>query len=314
MHHAVYLIWIASILVACNHKQQSGKKPENDTIAVSPQKDTISPEPSNPSVTYTAMKVKGVDSNYKYIIQNITGDSLVTLLQLNRIDKRYLRNTDTIIIPSIFSDNLLDYAPFPLQLPILKEVEKFFIFAYPIQAYGVYEHGKLLKWGASSMGKKSSKTPTGLHFTNWKGRKITSSVNSSWILEYNFNIMNKFGVGWHQYELPGYPASHSCLRLFMDDAQWLYEYADQWILKNNQLIANGNPVIVFGDYPWGESRPWYHLASDPKANDLSEEELNQVIRPELDKMLEEQEKRKKVLESRVIEQAPVTDTTAPVGA
>jgi hypothetical protein len=30
-------------------------------------------------------------------------------------------------------------------------------------------------------------------------------------LRWNFNIENKLGVGWHS--LPGYPASHSCLRL-----------------------------------------------------------------------------------------------------
>jgi hypothetical protein len=45
-------------------------------------------------------------------------------------------------------------------------------------------------------------------------------------LRWNFNIENKLGVGWHS--LPGYPASHSCLRL--EDAKLLYEWADEWQL------------------------------------------------------------------------------------
>src|SRR5690606_35072798 len=123
--------------------------------------------------------------------------------------------------------------------------------------YGVYEKGQLIKWGATNMGKKATPTPTGLFFANWKGKRVVSTVNSSWILQYNFNIHNTGGVGWHQYEMPGYPASHSCLRLFLEDAMWLYDYAEQWTLQSGQKIANGTPVIVFGEYPWGQSKPWF---------------------------------------------------------
>lgn len=288
---------IVLLLYSCKFNASSESTEISDSTLVVVE-DTIPPEPPKPEIAYSALRVKGKDSAYQYIHQRITGDSLVTLLQINRIDKKFIRNLDTIVIPSEFTGNLLDYAPFPSRLNIIKEVDKMFFFAYPIQAYAVYEKGKLIKWGASSMGKQSTKTPTGLNFTNWRGRKINSSVNSSWILEYNFNIMNFYGVGWHKYDLPGYPASHACLRLFMDDAKWLYDYADAWVLENGQLIANGNPVIVFGDYPWGERKPWLNLIEDPHANDISEEEMNEIIQPELEKIMAEQSKRADVLERK----------------
>lgn len=278
-------------LLSCN--QDNNKAPGNspNNTDTTQKKEVEKPVEQFKTQTYKALPMKGNDSVYKYVKETFKGDELKVILQLNRVDERFLKRIDTIIIPENISTNLMDYAPFPSELEILKEVNKMVIFSYPIQAFGVYEKGKLIKWGGSSMGKKASKTPTGLHFANWKGRKVTSTVNSSWILEYNFNIMNKFGVGWHQYELPGYPASHSCLRLFMDDAKWLYDFADQWILSNGELAAKGTPTLVYGDYPWGEPRPWFALAHDGKANNISVETLNAELQPLIEEILKEQKNR-----------------------
>src|SRR5690606_24498723 len=113
------------------------------------------------------------------------------------------------------------------------------------QAWAIYEYGDMKRWGATSMGKESAQTPTGLHFANWKGEEVQSTVDDEWILKWNFNIMNKEGVGWHQYDMPGYPASHSCLRLFEKDARFLYEWADQWVIEGTDNIkAHGTPTIV----------------------------------------------------------------------
>jgi hypothetical protein len=43
--------------------------------------------------------------------------------------------------------------------------------------------------------------------------------------------------------------------------------------------AKGNPVIVYGDYPWGQEDPGKKLMDDPKANDISEEQLTEIITP-----------------------------------
>ena len=147
------------------------------------------------------------------------------------------------------------------------------------------------------MGKKSAQTKRGLMFANWKKELAISTVKSEWKLPYNFNIHNTLGIGWHQYELPGYPASHSCLRLLLDDAKFMYQWADAWILNKGgaTVKANGTPVIVFGDYQWGGKKPWKNLINNPKANDISVGELDELIKPHLDKILDEQKKRAEVL-------------------
>ena len=169
------------------------------------------------------------------------------------------------------------------------------VFSYPIQAYGVYEFGELVKWGSTSLGSKKYPTPTGLLFTNWKGEEVQSTVDDEWILRWNFNIENTEGIGWHQYELPGYPASHSCLRLLEADAKWLYDWADEWVLKDaNTVMAKGTPVIVFGTYDFNAPSPWLALANNPKANEISKSDLESIIAPHLSQIKKEQENRKKV--------------------
>jgi hypothetical protein len=113
-------------------------------------------------------------------------------------------------------------------------------------------------------------------------------------LLWNFNIANKGGIGFHQYDLPGYPASHSCLRLHEKDAKDLYGWADQWVLIDDENVKfKGTPVIVFGSYPFGKAKPWLQLVKDPKALTISESEIEEITKPHLETILKEQEKKKK---------------------
>ena len=221
---------------------------------------------------------------------------------------------DTLIIPNKIEADFLKYSPFPTQLEILSDVKKFVVFSYPIQAYAAYENGKLMKWGPTSMGKKAAKTKTGLMFANWKKELAISTVNKSWKLPYNFNIHNHLGIGWHQFDLPGYPASHSCLRLLMADAKWMYAFGEQWVLNKGgaTVRANGTPVIVFGEYGWGKKKPWKHLNENPEAAMYTIEQMNAEIEPFKQKILEEQTKRQEVLTTVQAEKAAAAATTAVV--
>ncbi|TXF74988.1 L,D-transpeptidase [Chryseobacterium sp.] len=221
------------------------------------------------------------------------------ILALNRLDQKNRWRADTLVIPDKFDPTLMLYSPFPRKMEMLDKVNKFVIFSYPIQAYAVYQNGELLKWGPTSMGKKAAQTKRGLMFVNWKKELAISTVDSEWKLPYNVNIHNTLGIGWHQYDLPGFPASHSCLRLLMNDAKWMYNFADTWILNDGgaTLKANGTPVIVFGDYKWGGKKPWKMLSDNPAANLITVEDLNEVIKPHLSKILDEQEKREHVIQS-----------------
>ena len=208
---------------------------------------------------------------------------------LNRADKASLKKLDSLVVPSDFSGDLVYYLPFPLHVNALEEVSKIIIFSYPTQTFAAYENGELVRTGPTNMGRKADQTPTGLFFTNWKAEKTTSTFNDEWELKWNFNIENKLGVGFHQYELPGYPASHSCLRLLEKDAKYLYKFADQWILKDKENVkVKGTAVVVFGSYDFDGPKPWLELTTDAKALNISESEIEKHTKPFIQEILENQ--------------------------
>ena len=154
------------------------------------------------------------------------------------------------------------------------------------------------------MGKKATQTKRGLMFANWKKEVAISTVSDEWKLRWNVNVANFEGIGWHQYAMPGYPASHSCLRMLEEDAKWMYSWVDTWILNKGgaTLKANGTPVIVFGDYEWGGKKPWKNLINDPASNDISLEAMDEIIEPHLNKILKEQQNRVEVLARPSVEE------------
>ena len=208
---------------------------------------------------------------------------------LNRTDEINFKEMDSVVIPDDSSGDIEFYFPFPLEVSSLKEVNKIVFFSYPTQTFAAYEKGQLIYTGPTNMGREKDKTPTGLFFTNWKAEQTTSTFDDEWELHWNFNIENKLGVGWHQYALPGYPASHSCLRLQEKDARKLYDWAEQWELADPETVkVKGTPVIVFGAYDFAASKPWLKLVTNPKVLDISESEVETVTKPFLNTILKEQ--------------------------
>lgn len=221
-----------------------------------------------------------------------TSEEQALVIAVNRTDRAHFMKMDSVIVPVDLSGDKDYYFPFPLEVSYLKDIRKIIFFSYATQTFGAYENGLLVRSGPTNMGREKDQTPTGLFFTNWKAQKTTSTFNDEWELRWNFNIANKAGIGWHQYSLPGYPASHSCLRLQEKDAKYLYTWADQWILENKTKVrVKGTPVIVFGSYDFKAPKPWLKLVDDPHALDLSEEEIKQVTEPFLAEILSEQRNR-----------------------
>lgn len=210
------------------------------------------------------------------------------LAAINRVDESHLKRLDSILVPNIYIDTIAYYLPFPAYSAALAEVKKIILFSYPAEVFAAYEYGNLILTGPTNMGKKSSKTPTGLFFCNWKSKESISTVDDEWKLKWNFNVSNHGGVGFHQYELPGYPASHSCMRLWAQHAEFLYYWAEQWKLKEEQIEAKGTPVIIFGEYPFGQPRPWFALSKDPKALNINEAALQSIFAPFKDEIMEAQ--------------------------
>ena len=257
---------------------------------------------------------KNTDSVSQKNKKEFTGKALYTILALNRLDRANIGAADTLVVPAKIEEDFLIYSPFPGHVTSLEKVKKFVFFSYPIQAYAVYEYGNIVKWGPTSMGKKATPTKKGLMFANWKKEVSISTVSDEWKLRWNVNIANFDGIGWHQYSMPGYPASHSCLRLLEEDAKWMYNWVDNWVLSKGGKTerAKGTPVIVYGDYPWGKRRPWKKLLDSPEANNIQEDEMNQMIEPHLATIMKEQENREIVIKQLEEQKKAKADSLAMV--
>ncbi|MCU7504800.1 MAG: L,D-transpeptidase [Ignavibacteria bacterium] len=278
--------------------------PENKTAAVetkmqddSALKDTVLRYKPDMPIHYSAFPVRGkrplatLDSIY-----GIDGARLI--LTLNRLDEANIRRADTLVVPDKLTD-LLSYCPYPYVIDEARSIDKLLLISRRIQAFAAYENGVLVRWGPTSTGRKTKPTPAGLFSANWKAKKTTSTIDSAWVLPYYFNFQSKEGVALHQFSMPGYPASHACVRLLAEDAKWVYYWADQWILsETGQIEAYGTPIIVFDEYRFGKRKPWKHLLEDPDAINISGEEIHELMDKYLTTIKEREEKRKEVIVAR----------------
>lgn len=292
LRHAVACILL---FAQCNGWQQNNKTVAThrsethpvDTAQQAPVQTAHSATRAN--IGYRAITSK---DSIRHALKYFSGDALPLLFAVNRVDSAHIVSLDTLLVPQDITLDLLQYSPFPSYAPALKDVHKLLLFSYPAEYFAAYENGRLVRSGPTSMGRKKDTTATGLFYCNWKAEETKSTFNDEWDLKWNFNIQNKEGIGFHQYTLPGYPASHSCLRLLEDDAKYLYNWADQWVIKGTDNIqVHGTPVIVFGAYPFGSRKPWRSLLSDPHALDLDTASLAQIIAPYLSDIMSKQQKR-----------------------
>ena len=268
---------------------------EHSSDKTSFEKKIINQEPENnkiskPVITYHLMALNS--KSVSWLGSIISDDSMKVLLALNRVDKEYLLRLDTLVVPDTFVKDLKIYSPFPDSIHELSVINKIIFFSNCIQAFGAYQNGVLVRWGPVSMGKKTTPTPLGLFHTNWKSKQTISTINEDWIMKWYFNLDNFRGVSMHQYDLPGYPASHACIRMLADDAYWLYNWAEEWILKNDyQISAYGTPVIIFGAYPFSKRKPWKALAENNKALFITDTSMFTEVRDFQPSILEQQMQR-----------------------
>jgi L,D-transpeptidase catalytic domain len=176
----------------------------------------------------------------------------MSLIQkLNRVDRRDLGNLREIVVPDRWDLPTNAYSPMPQFVPGMAAAPKAVIVDLPGQVFGAYENGRLIRWGPVNTGKRGTPTPPGIYHLNWKSPLRISSVNSSWKMPYYFNFSARFGLGMHEYQMPGGPASHGCVRMLTADAQWLFDWGQQ-----RSRAAKGTPVVIVGQYHFGDPKPW----------------------------------------------------------
>lgn len=246
-------------------------------------KDTIAPK-APLIITYHLLTNK---DSIATISKHYTAFNFKILLALNRYDSTRIHRAKSLIIPDTFVNNLLYYSPFPDSIQLLDTVHKALLVSYPLQAVAAYEKGVLVRWAPTSLGKKTTPTPTGLFFTNWKSKETKSTEDSTWILKWYFNLDNFRGVSLHEYDLPGVPASHACIRLLEEDAKWIYYWAKQWKLNKERtaIDSNGTPVIIFGTYNYNTYAPWQKLSEAGFVPSHPVDSLAKIIEPLIPRML-----------------------------
>src|ERR1044072_2777675 len=116
----------------------------------------------------------------------------------------------------------------------------------PQQVMNVYRNGILIGRSSVSTGSKGHATPGGVFTILEKKKKLYPKKYDTAPMP-NMQRLTWTGIAMHSGNLPGYPASHGCIRLPYDFSQLLFSET-----------AKGGTVVV-GD---GKT-PTPHLASNP---------------------------------------------------
>ena len=193
--------------------------------------------------------------------ERFTPSQLALLEKVNRADVAHLEQLRELVVPESWSDDELFYSVLPLEYPSAKEWPTFLVVYLPGQIFGAYEFGELVRWGPVSTGRRSSPTGAGRFALNWRSTGRASTVDPDWFMPWYFNFGNREGLAFHAYSLPGYPASHGCIRLLERDAQWLFEWGQAWQLDSSgtRVLASGTPVLIVGRYDFDAPPPWRSL-------------------------------------------------------
>jgi L,D-transpeptidase catalytic domain len=216
-----------------------------------------SPPPAlpHPSIAY---RLEPFSGGPRELRSRFTPQQIALLEDLNRCDVEHLARLDSLVVPDRWDLDELAYSPLPAQWPFVASYPKFLVVDQPLQVFGAYEHGRLVRWGPVSTGRRTRPTPTGLFHLNWKSRGRHSTVDANWFMHWYFNFNNRRGLSLHLYELPGYPESHACIRLLKRDAEWIFNWGEEWQLGPDQrrVIQPGTPLFVVGQYGFAAPPPW----------------------------------------------------------
>ena len=139
----------------------------------------------------------------------------------------------------------------------------------PEQTMHVYRNGVLIGRSTVSTGSKGHSTPGGVFSILEKNQTHRSKTYNNAPMPY-MQRLTWSGIAMHSGQLPGYPASHGCVRLPYDFSQLLFKTTEK-----------GGTVVV-GD---GKT-PTPHLASNPglllAPKDFTPEMVRQMAKDEYD--------------------------------
>ncbi len=246
-------------------KADSAQSTDNTVQTAAAEVDSI----PYPAISYTRIKIrdkKHLDSIKKSFFVNKEFTAAYRAIStLNRKEYVFFRVKDSILVPDQVIDDQKAYSLFPHTYPQAASFKKLIVVSIMNQCYGAYEFGKLVHFAAINSGKHAGSNPQGLYYLTWKARSHTSSYDETWIMPYTFNY-TRIGQAFHQYQMPGYPASHGCLRQFTRDAEWLFTWGETRKIDpatKKWGLRTGTPVIIIDQYDYeNRYKPWRYLKSN----------------------------------------------------
>lgn len=154
--------------------------------------------------------------------------------RINRTNLKLQRGEQIAVPENLPALSLLDVAPFDRK--ISPTGEKLILVSLPKLAWAAYAaNGELVRWGPVSGGKnwcgdinKPCNTIQGVFHVfdkkdgNCRSRSFPVDRGGGSPMPYCMFFHSGFALHG-SYELPGYNASHGCVRLYKEDAQWLNE-------------------------------------------------------------------------------------------
>ena len=195
------------------------------------------------------------------VTQRFTATQIALLEKINRADADHLHRLSELVVPESWLLDERAYTNLTATYSAARAIPKLLVVSVAGQSFGAYELGVLVRWGPVSTGAQRSQTPAGWFHLNWRSTAHVSTVDPDWYMPWYFNFRNAQGLAFHQYALPGRPASHGCVRLLARDAKWLFEWGEPWTLdRAGHVIGDGTPVLITGAYDFDTAAPWSSLA------------------------------------------------------
>lgn len=221
------------------------------------------------TIRYNTVCVKTatqLDSIKRVFAVGKSKDSSKVLAVMNRKELQYIHVGDTLVLPDEIKKDFRAYSVFPQYYKAGADIPKIVFISNKYQCYACYEHGDLVRFVACNTGTKGKPTFPGRYAVNWKQEMRISSLNEFWKLPFTVNFHQYAGNAFHQFDMPGRPVSHSCVRQFMEDAKWLFKWVKVAKLDSAKhfIPFTGTPVIILDMFNYNRKRggPWWDLKSN----------------------------------------------------
>ena len=175
----------------------------------------------------TAAELRAAAASGVTIYRHLFGDRDRVVARFNRLDPRFVYAGTRLRVPDLPIGT--DYVPLPASRPDLAAEPRAILIVLDRQFLGAYEHGILVASYPVSSGRDGHETPTGRFRVTRKDADHHSSVypepDGGWPMPWALRFHRS--MYWiHGGELVGHPASHGCVRMFPEDAERLFAWAE----------------------------------------------------------------------------------------